>query len=90
MGRGVDSAEAQVLYGRAIGPYFNLQGGIRHDFAPGPTRTYATVGFEGLAPYQFETEGALFLSDRGSSWLALKDGMTSGSLSGWFSSREPS
>ena len=62
---GVDSAEIQALYSRAVGPYFNLQAGVRHDFQPKPTRTYATVGFEGLAPYQFEVEGAVFLSDKG-------------------------
>ncbi len=62
---GVESAEVQALYSRAIGPYFNLQAGVRHDFRPKPSRTYATVGFEGLAPYWFETEGALFLSDKG-------------------------
>lgn len=62
---GVDSAEVQALYSRAIGPYFNLQAGVRHDFQPRPTRTYATVGFEGLAPYMFEVEGALFLSNKG-------------------------
>jgi copper resistance protein B len=63
--QGVESAEIQALYSRAIGPYFNLQAGVRHDFQPGPSRTYATVGFEGLAPYWFEAEGALFLSDKG-------------------------
>lgn len=62
---GVESAEIQALYSRAIGPYFNLQAGIRHDFEPGRPTTYATVGFEGLAPYWFEVEGAAFLSDRG-------------------------
>ena len=62
---GVDSAEVQVLYSRAVGPFFNLQAGVRHDFQPSPTRTYATVGFEGLAPYWFEVEGALFLSNKG-------------------------
>ncbi|MGY4398434.1 copper resistance protein B [Sphingomonas sp. UYAg733] len=62
---GVESAEIQALYSRAVGPYFNLQAGVRHDFQPSPTRTYATVGFEGLAPYMFEVEGALFLSDKG-------------------------
>ncbi|MBN9555425.1 MAG: copper resistance protein B [Alphaproteobacteria bacterium] len=64
-GEGVDDAEIQALYSRAIGPYFNLQAGIRYDFEPNPSRTYATVGFEGLAPYWFEVEGALFLSDKG-------------------------
>ncbi|TPG12758.1 copper resistance protein B [Sphingomonas oligophenolica] len=63
--KGVESAELQALYSRAIGPYFNLQAGVRHDFQPSPTRTYATVGFEGLAPYMFDLEGAAFLSDRG-------------------------
>jgi copper resistance protein B len=62
---GVETAEVQALYSRAIGPYFNLQAGVRHDFQPSPTRTYATVGFEGLAPYMFEVEGAVFLSNKG-------------------------
>ena len=62
---GVESGEVQALYSRAIGPWFNLQTGIRHDFKPGPARTYATIGFEGIAPYWFEVEGALFLSDKG-------------------------
>ncbi|MBB5987084.1 copper resistance protein B [Sphingobium lignivorans] len=61
----VEAAEVQALYSRAIGPYFNLQAGVRHDFEPGPSRSYAVVGFEGLAPYWFEIEGALFLSDKG-------------------------
>ncbi len=62
---GVESAEVQALYSRAVGPYFNLQAGVRRDFQPSPNRTYATVGFEGLSPYMFEVEGALFLSTKG-------------------------
>ena len=62
---GLESGEVQALYSRAINPWFNLQAGVRHDFRPGPARTYATIGFEGLAPYWFEVEGALFLSDKG-------------------------
>jgi len=59
------SGEVQALYSRAVGPYFNLQAGIRQDFVPGPDRTYITVGFEGLAPYWFDVEGAVFLSNKG-------------------------
>jgi copper resistance protein B len=62
---GLGSAEVQALYSRAIGPYFNLQAGVRQDIRPTPARTYATVGFEGLAPDFFEVEGALFLSNKG-------------------------
>jgi copper resistance protein B len=75
---GVDSAEVQALYSRAIGPYFNLQAGVRHDFQPSPTRSYATVGVEGLAPYMFETEAALFLSEKGD---------VLGRLAGWYDQR---
>ncbi len=64
-GEGVEAAEIQLLYSRAIDPYFNLQAGVRQDLGPGPKRTYATVGFEGLAPYWIEVEGALFLSNKG-------------------------
>jgi len=62
---GVEDAEVQLLYSRAVGVYTDLQAGVRHDFEPGPARTYATVGFETLLPYWFEAEGALFLSEKG-------------------------
>src|SRR3546814_6942014 len=47
----LESAEVQALYSRAIGPYFDLQAGVRQDLGHGPNRTYAPVGFEGLAAY---------------------------------------
>lgn len=64
-GRSIERAEVHALYSHAIGPYFNLQGGLRYDFKPNPSRVYATIGFEGLAPSFFEVEGALFLSNKG-------------------------
>jgi copper resistance protein B len=64
VGEDVDEAEVQLLYSRAISPYFDLQAGLRYDFAPHPTYVYGTLGFEGLAPYWFELDGALFLSER--------------------------
>ena len=65
LGRPVEKAEVQALYSRAIGPYFNLQGGVRYDFKPNPSRAYAVIGFEGLAPSFFDVEGVLFLSNKG-------------------------
>lgn len=64
-GQPLEAAEVQALYSRALDPYWNLQAGVRYDFKPNPSRTYATVGIEGLAPYWFDVEGALFLSDKG-------------------------
>ena len=65
IGGRIEKAEVQALYSRAIGPYFNLQGGIRYDIRPNPSRVYAAVGFEGLAPSFFDVEGTLFLSNKG-------------------------
>ncbi|WP_309087238.1 copper resistance protein B [Phenylobacterium sp.] len=61
----LEAAEVQALWSHAIGPYFDVQAGVRQDFQPRPRRTYAALGFEGLAPYWFELEGALFLSHKG-------------------------
>lgn len=64
-GGGLERAEVQALYSRAIDPYFNLQGGLRYDFKPNPSRVYATAGIEGLAPSFFELEAFGFLSNKG-------------------------
>ena len=52
-----------------IAPFWDVQFGVRHDlkFGPGPNlnRTYAVVGLQGLAPYWFEVEPALFVSEKG-------------------------
>jgi copper resistance protein B len=61
----VKSAEVQALYSRTLDPYWNLQAGFRQDLGAGAKRTYVTVGIEGLAPYWFDVEGAVFLSDKG-------------------------
>lgn len=60
-----EEAELQVLFSRAITPYFDFQAGIRQDFEPDPMRTHAVLGIQGLAPYWFEVDGAVFLSDEG-------------------------
>lgn len=64
-GGAFDRGEGQLLWSRAIGPYFDLQTGLRQDVGPGPSPTYAVLGVEGLAPYWFDVEAALFLSDKG-------------------------
>ena len=64
-GRSIEKAEVLALYSRAVGPYFNLQGGVRYDFKPNPSRAYAVLAVEGLAPSFFDIEGSLFLSNRG-------------------------
>ena len=61
----LESAEVQALWSHAIDPWFDLQAGVRYDFEPDPSRGYLVVGVQGLAPYWFEVDGALFLSNKG-------------------------
>lgn len=63
-GEKIESAEVQALYAHAISPWFDLQAGVRQDFASGDT-THGVVGIQGLAPYLFEIDGAAFLSTKG-------------------------
>ena len=60
-----EEAEVQALWSRAISTFFDVQAGVRHDFLPGDDRTYGVVGVQGLAPYWFEVDAALFVSDDG-------------------------
>jgi copper resistance protein B len=57
-------AEIQALWSRNIADFWDLQAGVRVDLAP-DTTPYLVLGVQGLAPYQFETEAAAFVSDDG-------------------------
>lgn len=61
--------EFQGLYSRLIAPFWDFQVGVRHDRNWGPgsdlNRTFAVIGLQGLAPYWFEIEPALFISEDG-------------------------
>ena len=62
-------ADLQLLYGKLISPFFDLQIGGRveqhYERTSKPTRVFAVVGLQGLAPGRFEVEPALFLSNKG-------------------------
>lgn len=63
-GDAVEQAELQGLWSRAVAPFWDLQIGVRQDVA-GPSTTHAVIGLQGLAPYVFEVDAALFVSHRG-------------------------
>lgn len=69
----VDGATGELLYSRAIAPYWDLQTGWRHDFRPEPERDWAAVGFKGLAPYFFDVDAFLYAGGRDGSVAASFD-----------------
>jgi copper resistance protein B len=63
----LEDTDVQLLYGRLIAPFWDLQGGVRY-FRPranAPSRGSAVFGITGLAPYRFEVQGASFISNKG-------------------------
>jgi copper resistance protein B len=62
-----ESADMEVLYGRAIAPWWDLVAGVRHDFGEGPSQTFAAIGVQGLAPYKFEFQATAYLGESGQS-----------------------
>jgi copper resistance protein B len=67
-----DEVELQLLHSKAIARYWEFQVGVRHDFEPSPSRSWAVIGVQGLAPYFFETDMALFIGDSGRTALRLE------------------
>ena len=62
-------ADFQILYGRLISPFFDFQLGVRYEERWSTDtdrgRAHLAVGVQGLAPYYFDVEPTLFVSQRG-------------------------
>lgn len=71
-GESLADAQAHFLYGRAIAPWWDLVAGVRQDFRPGPARTWAAVGIQGLAPYWFEVEATAYVGESGRTHFRLE------------------
>ncbi|WP_334185715.1 copper resistance protein B [Novosphingobium sp.] len=75
-GERAERIELNAYWRHALDPWFNLQLGMRQDFRPDPQRTYALIGIEGLAPYWFELQGQLLVSNKGDIHARGKAGYT--------------
>lgn len=60
--------EMQALYSRLIAPFWDLQAGVRYDRqlgSGGLSRAHLALGVQGLAPYWFEVDPTVFVSQDG-------------------------
>jgi copper resistance protein B len=67
-----EEAEVQALWGHAVTPWWDLVGGVRQDFKPGTPQTWAALGIQGLALYNFEAEATVFFGEGGHTALRLE------------------
>lgn len=63
----LEDLDVQVLYGRLVDPFWDLQVGLRYfkPLASASGRNYAVFGVQGMAPYRFGVQAAAFVSERG-------------------------
>ncbi|WP_233398504.1 copper resistance protein B [Luteimonas sp. MC1828] len=65
-GRGrTHHADVELLYGRSIGPWWDVVAGVRQDIQPGPSRTWGAIGIQGLAPGRFEVAATAYVGASG-------------------------
>ncbi|MES2606857.1 MAG: copper resistance protein B [Pseudomonadota bacterium] len=60
-----EDSDVQLLFGRSVAPYWDLQAGLRHSEGSGASRSHLVLGLQGLAPYWFEVDAAAFISEQG-------------------------
>lgn len=65
--RADDETEGRIelLWDRITSRWWSVQAGLRQDFSTGPSRTWASVGVQGLAPYFFEVEATVYVGEEG-------------------------
>jgi copper resistance protein B len=66
------AANVDLLYSRAVSPWWDVVVGLRQDFAPGPSLTRGAIGLKGMAPYKFEIDATLYVGGDSDAALALE------------------
>lgn len=64
-------SRVEALWGHAFARWWDVVAGVRHDFAPGDSRTWAALGLVGTAPLRFEVELTAWVGEGGATALGL-------------------
>jgi len=68
---GIETSQNELVYSRAISPFWDAQIGLAYDKDADNSQTWAEISLAGLAPYYFETRAALLVNDKGNIGLRL-------------------
>lgn len=67
-----EAADVEVLYGRTVARWWEVVAGVRHDFEPSSSKSWAAIGVTGLAPQKFAIEATAYLGDAGRTALRFE------------------
>jgi len=62
---GLESSQNELVYSRAIAPFWDAQIGLVYDKNANDSKTWVEIAIAGLAPYYFETRAALLVNGDG-------------------------
>ncbi|CAA6815731.1 MAG: Copper resistance protein B [uncultured Sulfurovum sp.] len=68
---GLESSQSELVYSRAIAPFWDAQIGLAYDKNDDASKTWGEIAVSGLAPYYFETRAALLVNGDGNVGLRL-------------------
>lgn len=68
---GLESSQNELVYSRAIAPFWDAQIGLVYDKNADASKTWGEIAIAGLAPYYFETRAALLVNGDGNMGLRL-------------------
>jgi len=68
---GLESSQNELVYSRAIAPFWDAQIGLAYDKNADASKTWAELAIAGLAPYYFETRAALLVNADGNVGVRL-------------------
>lgn len=68
---GLESSQNELVYSRAIAPFWNAEIGLAYDKNEDASQTWGEIAIAGLAPYYFETRAALLVNSDGNIGLRL-------------------
>lgn len=63
--RRIEDGDAEALWSHAVAAFWNTQLGVRQDVGEGPSRRWAAIGIQGLAPYLIDVEATAYVGSSG-------------------------
>jgi len=65
----IEHSDIEALWGKPVSSWWDVLFGVRHDFEPSPSQTWAAIGVQGMAPYKFEVQATAYLGEGGQTAL---------------------
>ena len=66
------ASDLEVMYGRSVSPWWDLLVGVKEDFRPADSQSWAAFGIQGMAPYKFELSATAYVGSGGRTAATLE------------------